>query len=99
MKKSFTVCATSIKALTGIFLMLATFAGSQGLADTNAASGPIPYATLQYISGNDSSDAIAEKAAKVLPRPNQTDLDAAGADVFPPLRREHVQRRRVGQRT
>lgn len=72
MKKSFTVCATSIKALTGIFLMLATFAGSQGLADTNAASGPIPYATLQYISGNDSSDAIEEKAAKVLPRPNQT---------------------------
>ncbi len=35
-------------------------------------SDPIAYSTLQFISINDSSAVIAEKAAKVLPRPNQT---------------------------
>lgn len=34
---------------------------------------PIEYATEQFISKDDSSAVIAEKAAKVLPRPNQTD--------------------------
>jgi alpha-L-fucosidase len=48
------------------------------LADGRAASagkaGPaqIGYATLQRISPGDSDAVIAEKAAKVLPRPNQT---------------------------
>ena len=38
-----------------------------------AAADPIPYATVQVISNGDSPDVIAEKAAKVLPRANQTD--------------------------
>ena len=43
-------------------------------ADADAAvSTPIPYATLQVVGNNDSPEVIVEKAAKVLPRPNQTD--------------------------
>ncbi len=38
-----------------------------------ATAAPIPYATEQVISNGDSAAVIAEKAAKVLPRPNQTD--------------------------
>ena len=38
-----------------------------------AAPAQIPYSTLQVISNGDSDAVIAEKAAKVLPRPNQTD--------------------------
>ena len=34
---------------------------------------PIPYSTMQVISNGDSDAVIAEKAAKVLPRANQTD--------------------------
>jgi len=44
-------------------------------ADTDsagAAPAAIPYSTLQVISPGDSDAVIAEKAAKVLPRPNQT---------------------------
>jgi alpha-L-fucosidase len=37
-----------------------------------AVAEPIPYATLQVISNGDSDAVIAEKAAKVLPRANQT---------------------------
>jgi alpha-L-fucosidase len=37
-----------------------------------AAPAPIPYSTMQVISNGDSAAVIAEKAAKVLPRPNQT---------------------------
>jgi alpha-L-fucosidase len=44
--------------------------GDGGNAEPHA---PIPYATVQVISNGDSSAVIAEKAAKVLPRPNQTD--------------------------
>jgi transposase len=57
---------------TGLFLIL-SLAHGQSLANANnPAPGPIEYSTLQQISGDDSSAAIAEKAAKVLPRPNQT---------------------------
>jgi alpha-L-fucosidase len=38
-----------------------------------AASAPIPYSTMQVISNGDSDTVITEKAAKVLPRANQTD--------------------------
>ena len=38
-----------------------------------AAAEPIPYSTMQVISNGDSDAVIAEKAAKVLPRANQTD--------------------------
>ena len=37
-----------------------------------ADPAPIPYSTVQVISSGDSDALIAEKAAKVLPRPNQT---------------------------
>jgi alpha-L-fucosidase len=58
---------------TGLFLIL-SLAHGQSLANANnPAPGPIEYSTLQQISGDDSSAAIAEKAAKVLPRPNQTE--------------------------
>jgi alpha-L-fucosidase len=38
-----------------------------------AAPTPIPYSTMQVISNGDSDAVIAEKAAKILPRANQTD--------------------------
>jgi alpha-L-fucosidase len=38
-----------------------------------ATAAPILYSTQQVINEGDSDAAIAEKAAKVLPRPNQTD--------------------------
>jgi alpha-L-fucosidase len=38
-----------------------------------AAAQTIPYSTMQVISNGDSAAVIAEKAAKVLPRANQTD--------------------------
>ena len=38
----------------------------------NAVPAPTAYSTLQVISNGDSDAVIAEKAAKVLPRPNQT---------------------------
>ena len=55
------------------FLMIFFPACAQSAAN-NAANGlvPIEYATVQFVSTNDSSPVIAEKAAKVLPRANQT---------------------------
>jgi alpha-L-fucosidase len=38
-----------------------------------AVAEPIPYSTMQVVSNGDSDAVIAEKAAKVLPRANQTD--------------------------
>jgi alpha-L-fucosidase len=43
------------------------------LATIAATAAPIPYATMQVISNGDSDAVIAEKAAKVLPRANQSD--------------------------
>jgi alpha-L-fucosidase len=43
------------------------------LASLAAVAAPIPYATEQVIAEGDSPTVVAEKAAKVLPRPNQTD--------------------------
>jgi alpha-L-fucosidase len=40
-----------------------------------ALAEPIPYATVQKISEGDSAAVIAEKAAKVLPRPRQNSLN------------------------
>ncbi len=59
--------------LAGISLILALAPGRM-LADTStAAPAPIPYSTQQIINEGDSDAVIAEKAAKVLPRANQTD--------------------------
>ena len=74
MKMSFAQNAAATKTFTAGFLMLLALARGQTLADTSAAaSASIPYATVQVISNGDSAAVIAEKAAKVLPRPNQTD--------------------------
>jgi len=42
------------------------------LAQNSPVPAPIPYSTEQVINETDSSAVIAEKAAKLLPRPNQT---------------------------
>jgi alpha-L-fucosidase len=57
---------------TGLFLILPLVYGQSPASINEPASVPIEYSTIQYISSNDSSAVIAEKAAKVLPRPNQT---------------------------
>ena len=57
---------------TGLFLIMPLVYGQSPASINEPASVPIEYSTIQYISSNDSSAMIAEKAAKVLPRPNQT---------------------------
>src|ERR1039458_7636273 len=58
--------------LTGMFTVYSLAYGqSPASADKPALAG-IDYSTLQLISPGDSDAVIAEKAAKVLPRPNQT---------------------------
>jgi len=53
--------------------MLVALAQGQSPAHVPEASAvPIEYSSQQYISSSDSSAVIAEKAAKVLPRPNQS---------------------------
>ncbi len=54
-------------------LALCSVSYSQSVeSNSGAAASSIPYATLQAIAKDDSSAVIAEKAAKVLPRANQT---------------------------
>src|ERR1019366_4007447 len=73
MNMSFLQNATTTKTLTAGFFMLLALARGQTPVDTGAAApAPIPYATMQVISNGDSDAVIAEKAAKVLPRANQT---------------------------
>jgi len=57
---------------TGLFLIIPLVYGQSPASINEPAPVPIEYSTIQYISSNDSSAMIAEKAAKVLPRPNQT---------------------------
>lgn len=59
---------TMRRALLALLALNCSLAGI-----VTAAPAPIPYATEQVISDGDSAAVIAEKAAKVLPRPNQTD--------------------------
>jgi alpha-L-fucosidase len=54
-------------------MVFALARGQSPESQTATVPGPVEYATLQVISSNDSSAVIAEKAAKVLPRANQTD--------------------------
>jgi alpha-L-fucosidase len=59
----------------GLALTLCTVALSQTVAPNaggTAATAPIPLATTQFLTPDDSPAVIAEKAAKVLPRANQT---------------------------
>ena len=57
-------------------VLLSTLASAHGQSPAKASGKepvPIVYSTMQLISSDDSSATIAEKAAKVLPRPNQTE--------------------------
>jgi alpha-L-fucosidase len=58
----------------GLALALCAVAHSQPVESKSggAAASSIPYATLQVLGNDDSGAVIAEKAAKVLPRSNQT---------------------------
>ena len=68
-----TLGAKSGIALSIGLLAVLTVARGQSPANANGSEPvPIDYSKIQYISSNDSSAVIAEKAAKVLPRPNQT---------------------------
>jgi len=64
---------TIAKAILGTWVAILVLAGGQLPASSaGTAPAPIDYATIQVITSNDSSSGIAEKAAKVLPRANQT---------------------------
>ena len=57
-------------------VLLSTLASAHGQSPAKASGKepvPIVYSTMQFISSDDSSATIAAKAAKVLPRPNQTE--------------------------
>ena len=64
----------SVRGTLSIWIwMILPLAHGQSPANANGtAPVPIEYSTIQFVSNNDSSAMIAEKAAKVLPRPNQT---------------------------
>jgi alpha-L-fucosidase len=61
------------KSLAASLLVLPALIGGHVFAqDDGTSPAPIPFSTVQVISNGDSAAVIAEKAAKVLPRPNQT---------------------------
>jgi alpha-L-fucosidase len=80
MKNRFKQIAAGSYLLAGLVGILLSACG-QTLADENTAA-PISYATEQVISNGDSDAVIAEKAAKVLPRANQTDWMRLERTVF-----------------
>jgi len=66
--------AAKCVALAGIFILNLALAHGQTSANTaNQNLASIPYANEPVINEGDSPAIIAAKAAKVLPRPNQTD--------------------------
>lgn len=64
-----------IREFTAAFFSILTLVCSHpsALAAGDSASSTIPYATEQVVNDGDAATTIAEKAAKVLPRQNQTD--------------------------
>ncbi len=59
----------------GLALPISSDAKGSGAPASTAkaeSAAPIPYSTVQFIESGDSEAVILEKAAKVLPRPNQT---------------------------
>src|SRR5512135_1515212 len=61
---------------TSIPFILVFLTGMKSLeakGETKAVNAPITYSSMQVISKDDSASVIVEKAAKVLPRPNQTE--------------------------
>jgi alpha-L-fucosidase len=59
---------TKIQSAAFLILFALSFTHARG-----ATNSPIPYSAIQVIEEGDSDSVIAEKAAKVLPRANQTD--------------------------
>lgn len=57
--------------IAGLFLVQALVIGQLNTLAAATTVDTIPYATEHVISDDDSPDAIIEKAAKTLPRPNQ----------------------------
>lgn len=65
---------TRLKLLAASLLAFLVSTCGRVFAQSNAiAPVPISYATVQVISNGDSAAVIADKAAHVLPRPNQTE--------------------------
>lgn len=60
-------------ALSIVLLLSPALVRAQSTAKPEGFASSIPYSTLQQISSGDSGTVIAEKAAKVLPRSNQTE--------------------------
>ncbi|MBK8474961.1 MAG: alpha-L-fucosidase [Opitutaceae bacterium] len=56
----------------GVVAAAACAQGRAGEPPAQARVGDVEYSTLQFIAAGDSPEVIVEKAAKVLPRPNQT---------------------------
>lgn len=65
--------SSSLKILQALAIIsLAPISFALG-ATQKSAAGNVEYSTLQFIQQGDSTSLIAEKAAKVLPRPRQTE--------------------------
>jgi alpha-L-fucosidase len=69
------ICSTKagISFSIGLFAILSLSHAQSPASTKKALPAPIQYSTVQQISSGDSAAVIAEKAAKVLPRPNQTE--------------------------
>lgn len=79
------IAPVALKVMPTMKTILAVF--STGILTASLAYGqqpaaPISYATEQVLTGNDSDAVIAEKAAKVLPRPNQANWMALERTFF-----------------
>lgn len=57
----------SVSSLVGV-----AAAAAANTSEGAATTGRIPYSDVQFIAPGDSAEIVVEKAAKVLPRPNQT---------------------------
>jgi alpha-L-fucosidase len=73
MNLSFTPRVTTTRTLTAVFLAVLALTRARTLVADAAPPATIPYATEQVVAVGDPDAVIAEKAAKVLPRHNQTD--------------------------
>lgn len=71
MKNRFKQTAVGGNHLLAAFAGILLLARGEAFANQNQIK-PIPYSTEQVISNGDSAAVIADKAAHVLPRPNQT---------------------------
>jgi alpha-L-fucosidase len=73
MKSRRTLSTRAGRSASAGLLMILTLAHGQSPANAKGTeTAPIEYSTIQFIAIDDSSAVIAEKAAKVLPRANQT---------------------------